>query len=201
MIQKPNNWNDVKAFDERPKIPAGGYVAKIVQAVKTSASYGDSLNVLIDIAEGEYAGYYSDMFNHSQDTNRKWKGVLRLWLWKNDGSESDERSKSIFKGFETAVNESNAGEWNWDEAALKGKLIGVLFRSEEWEYEGKSGWVARPFKAVSVDRIRSGKFSILKEKPLKRDDVYIPEYSDSDAPPVKSPTFMELESADGDLPF
>ena len=169
MITKPNNWDDVRAYSgSRQKLPAGAYVCDIIQAVVQNNNSGQQLCVLLDINSGEWAGYYAEDFGNNQREDKKWKGVLRLWLPVNDGSDKDEFSKSILKGFITAVEESNLGyTWNWDERTLAKKEIGVLFRNEEWEWNGKSGWTAKPFRAISVDSVEDGNFTIPKDKPLK----------------------------------
>jgi hypothetical protein len=168
MIRKPNNWNEVQEFTDRPKLPLGAYVCKVRRAVIQSNDYGEQLCILFDIAEGEFAGFFDADFKANTRMDKKWKGVLRQFIPKDDGSEKDEWTKSSFKGMVTSFEKSNPGyQWNWDEASLSGKLVGILFRNEEWEYEGKTGWAVRPFRAISVDSVRSGDFTLPKDKPLK----------------------------------
>lgn len=200
MINRPNNWNEVKEFSDRPKLPLGAYVCRVKQAVVQNNGYGDQLCLLFDIAEGEYKDFYQKDFNANTDMNKKWKGVLRVWLPKNDGSEKDELTKSGLKGMTTAFEKSNPGyTWNWDETSLAGKLIGIVFRNEEWDYNNMTGWAVRPFRAISVDSVRSGEFRLPKDKPLKKDpnsNTNIP------APTYYSNTqFAELDDDDGELPF
>ena len=167
MIKRPNNWNDVQEFADRPKLPLGAYVCKVKKAVVQSNDWGEQLCILFDIAEGDFKDFFSNDFN-SQQQDKKWKGVLKQWLPKDDGSEKDEWTKSGLKGLTTSFEKSNPGyQWNWDEASLAGKTVGILFRKEEWEYEGKTGWAVRPFRAISVDSVRSGNYTLPKDKPLK----------------------------------
>ncbi len=64
--------------------------------------------------------------------DKKWKGVIRQFLPKDDGTDNDEWTKSSFKGLTTAFEHSNPGyTWNWEETSLVGKLVGILFRNEE----------------------------------------------------------------------
>lgn len=167
MIRKPNNWNEVKEFTDRPKLPVDAYVCRVKKAVVQTNSFGEQLCLLFDIVEGEYKDFFNKEFQSNTQENKKWKGVLRLWLPKEDGSEQDGWTKSTLKGMVTAIEKSNNFAWNWDEASLAGKLIGILFRNEEWEYDGKTGWSARPFRALSVDTVRSGDYNLPKDKPLK----------------------------------
>ena len=167
MIKRPNNWNEVREFSDRPKLPLGAYVCRVKQAVVDS-TYGEQLFILFDIVEGEHKDFFMNEFRANTMENKKWKGTLKQWLPKDDGSEKDEWTKSSFKGMVTSFEKSNPGyQWNWDEASLVGKLIGVLFRNEEWEFNGKHGWAIRPFKALSVDTVRSGDFKLPDDKPLK----------------------------------
>lgn len=209
MIKRPNNWNEVQEFTERAKLPVGAYVCRIKKAVCQSNDYGDQLCLLFDIIEGEHKDFFQKDFNANTQQDKKWKGVLRLFLPKDDGSEKDEWTKSTFKGMVTSVEKSNPGYvWNWDENTLAGKVIGILFRNEEWEYDGKTGWTARPFRAMSVDTVRSGDYQLPKDKPKKRDTIaadagfgnyggYGNSYGNYPAPG----SFVDLPDSDGDFPF
>ena len=201
MINRPKNWDNVQTFSDRPKLPVGAYVCKVKQAVVQSTDYGDQLCVLFDIVDGEYAGYYESDFTSRQQQDKKWKGILRQFLPKDDGSERDEWTKSSFKGLTTAFENSNRGyQWDWDEKSLVGKKVGIIYRNEEWEYEGRTGWTARPFRATSVDNVADGDFTIPKDKPLKNrlSDNYnaVPAAQSAQ----QTGTFETLDD-DGDLPF
>lgn len=200
MINRPKNWDNVQTFSDRQKLPVGAYVCKVKQAVVQSTDYGDQLCVLFDIVDGEYAGYYESDFTSRQQQDKKWKGILRQFLPKDDGSERDEWTKSSFKGLTMAFETSNRGyQWDWDEKSLVGKEVGIIYRNEEWEYEGKTGWTARPFRACSIDTVQDGKYTIPKDKPLKRksEDTYNqPTYTEQ----VSTNSFTELDD-DGELPF
>ena len=212
MIRRPNNWNEVKEFNDRQKLPLGAYVCKVKRAAVQANEFGEQLCIVFDIVEGEFSGFYNDDFKNNNSENKKWKGVLRLFVPKDDGSEKDEWTKRSFKGMVTAFEKSNPGyKWNWDEASLTGKLIGILFRNEEWEYDGKTGWTVRPFRAISVDSVRSEDFTLPKDKPLKKNDSgfsaggfgsgsSVPNYS---IPNYSAPSsnFAILNDDDAELPF
>lgn len=201
-----NNWNDVKAVSERPKLPVGGYVCKIMGAEeKTYQGQNGAfskLEVSIDIYEGDYNGFYADDYRAQNREDKKWGGVVRLYVPTDDGSDTDEYTKSIFKGFTDAVEDSNPNyHWDWDEEKLKGKIVGCLFRNEEWEFNGNSGWKVKPFKFVSADIIREEKFTMPKDKPLKNSNANTVNSSygsyATSAPPAE-----QLQSlVDDDLPF
>lgn len=171
MIRRPDNWNEVKEFSDRPKLPLGAYVCKVKKAAVQGNEYGEQLCILFDIFEGDWKHFYADEYEANTQENKKWKGVLRQWLPRYDGSDKDEWTKSSLKGMVTAFEKSNPGYvFNWDESSLAGKMIGILFRNEEWEYEGKTGWAVRPYRAITVDSARSGDYRLPKDKPLKKED-------------------------------
>lgn len=168
MIKKPNGWESVQAFSNRPKLPLDAYVCKAIKCVVQTNDYGDQLCVLFDIAEGEQTGFYAKEFKSNPRKDKKWKGVLRVWIPRDDGSEKDEFTKSALKGFVTTIENSNQGyQWNWDETSIAGKMLGIMFRNEEWEYNGKTGWTVRPLRAMSVDTVRDGDYTLPNPKPLK----------------------------------
>lgn len=206
MIRMPNNWNEVKEFTDRPKLPVNAYVCKVKRAAVQANEHGEQLCILFDIFEGDWRNFYNDDFESNTQENKKWRGVLRYWLPKEDGSEKDGWTKSALKGMVNAFENSNPGyRFNWDETTLAGKMIGILFRNEEWEYEGKTGWTARPYRAISVDSVRSGDFRLPKEKPLKKEEnsfATAPNTYNSYATSYSAPAdFSVLNDDDSELPF
>lgn len=188
------NWDSVQAVEDWKKLPNGGYACRIFGAKERTVSNGSTmLEVSIDISEGEFKDYYATDYRNQTNENKKWRGVLRLFVPTDDGSEKDNLTKKIFKGFTNAVEDSNPGyHWDWNENGLKGKAVGMITRNEEWEWEGKTGMSVRPFKAVSVDDIRSGNYTLPKDK-----------YLNGSAPATSAPSndgFAAIEGGD-DLPF
>lgn len=196
MIRKPNNWENVQEFSERKTLPLGAYVCRVKQVRVQDNSYGSQLAILFDIAEGEHSGFFAHDFETNTLENKKWKGVLRVWLPKDDGSDKDEITKRILKGFVSAFEQSNLGyHWDWNENSLVGKTIGILFRNEEWDYQGKHGWAVRPFKALPAGVVREGSYTIPEDKPLNGKPN-----ASAAVPPANVPAgYTEVE--DDDLPF
>ncbi len=203
MIRKPNNWNEVQEFSDRQKLPLGAYVCKVRKAVVQSNDFGEQLCVLFDIVEGEFKGFFDEDFKANTRADKKWKGVLRQFIPKDDGSEKDEWTKSSFKGMTAAFEMSNPGyQWNWDEASLSGKMVGILFRNEEWDYKGKTGWAVRPFRAIPIESVRCGNFILPNDKPLKDKTVASVGYMDNfNALNSRMNDFAEIGEEDGELPF
>lgn len=149
-------------------LPAGGYVAKILNAEEKRYDWGDVLLISFDISEGERTGFFSKDYQGNSNEDKKWRGTYRLHIPKDDGSEKDGWTKNTFGSAMWAIEESNQGyTWNWDEKSLNGKTVGVLFRNREWEMNGNTGWTTECCNLESADDIRNGKFRIPKDKPLK----------------------------------
>lgn len=168
MIKAPNNWSEVHATENRRKIVPGGYVVKILKAETIVYPSGwNGLVMELDIAEGDYKDFYKDDFKAQTGEYKKWKGIYRQGIPAEDCSADDMTARN-FKGMITAIEHSNSGyTWAWDEKSLEGKIVGCLFRSEEYDYNGFHGWKTVPMMFVSADRIREGKYEVPAPKPLK----------------------------------
>lgn len=153
------------------QLPVGAYICQIFKAeekVYTSPK-GEwhKLEVSFDISEGEHKDFYANDYRAQSGEDKKWKGVIRLNVPNDDGSEMDAWNKRSFKTNMQAIEESNSGyHWDWNEAQLKDKTVGIVFRSEEWEYNGKSGWRTAAFKFIPAADVKSGNFKIPDPKPL-----------------------------------
>lgn len=191
MINKPSNWNEVKEFGEKMSLPLGAYVCK----VKKVTIDGSLMQIGFDISEGEYKDFFMKEFKANTNDDKKYKGILRVWLPLDDGSEKDEYTKRTLKGMVTAFENSNSGyTWNWNEQSLVGKTVGVLFRNEEWDYNNKHGWAVRPFRAMSAEKVRTGDYTLPNDKPLNNSAV-------SAAPSAPVTAGFTAVDDDSDLPF
>ena len=165
-MKKFAGYAEATTFTERPRLPIGGYVLRIMEARELTYSWGSVLKIDFDISEGEQKGFYQKDYDSQTQEDKKWKGSFRLNVPKDDGSEQDAWTKSRFKTvIEDAIEVSNAGyKWDWDETKLKGKVVGGIFNNKEWEMDGDSGYKSGFFtncKAlVSVDKIKKNDFTI-----------------------------------------
>lgn len=163
---------EAKKSTSREPLPAGGYVAKILNAKEVPYDWGSVLLISFDILEGQYKDFFAKDYKEQDREDKKWRGTLRLTIPKDDGSEKDGWSKRIFGNSIWAIEASNPGyHWDWNEAMLKGKIVGVLFRNREWEMNGNTGWTTECCSLTSVDDIRLGKFRQPKDKPLKNNNT------------------------------
>lgn len=177
----------------REQLPVGAYVAKILAAEVVEYDWGDVLLISFDIIEGEHKDFFRNDYNGQQDEDKKWRGTYRLNVPKDDGSEKDGWTKNTFNGAMYAIEQSNPGyHWDWNEAGLKGKLIGVNYREFDWEFNDRSGTSTECGRFETIDDVRSGKCKELKKRELK-----------NKGKPANKTSFADYASVDddGDLPF
>ena len=179
----------------REKLPAGGYVARIMDAREQEYDWGAVLVISFDILEGEHKDFFKTDYRNQQVEDKKWRGVYRLREPKDDGSERDAWSKRTFGNAMWAVESSNPGyHWDWNEAGLKGKTVGVLFRNREWEMNGNTGWTTECCALTDADSIRENRYTMPKDKPLQNRPT-----------PASAPVSANFEEvaieSDDDLPF
>lgn len=203
-MKKFTGYAETTTFTERPRLPIGGYVLKIMDARELTYSWGSVLKIDFDIAEGEQKGFYQKDYDSQTQEDKKWKGSFRLNIPKDDGSENDAWTKSKFKTvIEDVIEASNSGyKWDWDEAKLKGKTIGGIFNNKEWEMDGdtgyKSGFFTNCKTLIAVEKIRKNDFTI------PGDDL-IPDNKRVAKKPTESTSgdgFMNIPAGlDEELPF
>lgn len=192
-MERINGYEEAKAYTDAEKLPAGGYVVKILDVNELVYDWGKVLAISFDITEGEYTDFYKNNYKMQQQEDKKWKGIYRLNVPKGDGSEKDGWTMRTFKTATEAVEDSNAGyHWDWNEKGLKGKTVGALFRNKEYEYEGSTGFFTECCGFRPVEVIRENKFKMPKDKLLKNKtstassvfeiDGYEPVDSDDDLP-------------------
>lgn len=194
-MRKFSGYDKAKVYTDAEKLPAGAYIVRLLKGARVeSTPYGEVLLVPFDIAEGDYQNFYTNQFRESQMEDKKYKGVFRMNLPKDDGTEKDEWTMRRFKTNIVAVEDSNPGfKWAWNEQDLEGKYVGMLFQNKEWEFNGKTGWSAQPYSFKSIEDIRAGKYKLPADKPLADKKGGIDINVDDD--------FKPIASDDGDLPF
>lgn len=160
MINLGNDYENVQPLQagEFVKLPAGGYVCIVTDAVASRSAAGTPLlTISFDIVEGEFKGYFS---------NANFPPKIFQSVFDKKGKPSP-----YFKGLIKNFENSNAGfvvtNGYFDEKSLLNKFIGVVFGDVEREYNGKIYTDAKPVFTVSVDKIRSRDFKIPDVRKLK----------------------------------
>ena len=157
---------------EFERLPAGGYVCRIVRVEDCDKEEKPYLHVVYDIAEGEYARFYDT--DWGKDTSHDWAHDMRQYY--------TPAAFGVFKGFLKAVDISNGtnleatAEQGMDERKLCGLLIGLIIGEEE--YESNTGDVRTRLRVRGTrpaQTIRDGKFKQpeLKKLPLAEIDSMI----------------------------
>lgn len=178
MITKNSDYNDVSGFgqSEFKSLPKGGYICRIIMAEEAmSKTNKPMLHVAFDIVEGEYTGYFMNLFQQRKKSNTdpmrevKYPFEGQAWIMVNDYEDPNKTSRK-FKGFCTAVEDSGTEIWNLDGSLaldrVKGAEVGVIYQNTEREYEGKTSWRALPWGFRSIESIATGDYFIPDDKPL-----------------------------------
>ncbi len=171
------NYNSIQEYTESVKLPVGAYEVRIARAEEQDGKNGNcALCILFDISEGEYKGFYMDKFKsekkyHPDDA--KYKGVLRLWY--PNGGQYDESSEKRIKTTLERIKQSNNLNIDfskeWDGAVLKNCKVGMIFREQEYDYNGSRGMTAQPYQIITLEALKEGKFTIPKPKYLDKDEA------------------------------
>lgn len=133
----------------------GGYVCKIERA--TDNPNKKYLELEIDIVEGEYKDFYTELNDRA--------GFWGLKLYRS----YKDTAKGMFKGFLEDVGESNPGfAWDWDEKKLEGLRIGAVIGEEE--YQANDGQIKTRLKVTATkttQQIEDGKYRVPALKKLE----------------------------------
>lgn len=171
---RPNDYDKTTAAGDYRKLPAGGYVCKVVKATEERTKSGlPMLKVAIDIAQGEYANFYKDAYAADTRQDKKWPagGTAYIVSQFNDG-----RTNPVFKAFCTSVEESNGMELSWGTdfgPQLKNKAVGIIFREEEYLNNDNAVRVSvKPYGYRSVEVIRNGMYQVPEIKRI--DEAPVP---------------------------
>lgn len=151
------NFDKAAAYDGSfERFPAGGHICQIMKAwCETTENGSEQLVLALEVAEGDYHGYFGKQYNEkrSQNPNAKWPCIFKQFTLDLNG-----QTNPFFKGLLKSVEESNSGyKWNWNEGSLANKRIGMIFREEEFKAsDGSVKTTVRPAFPRSVQRIRDG---------------------------------------------
>jgi len=148
------NWSEVEEAKEFEKVAVGGYVCRImaVEDVETK----EYLKISYDIAVGDFKDYYKNL-----NESKGFWGANFIKSYKDT-------ALSFFKGFLTAIQNSNQGfvadTFN-NPNDLVGKYIGLVLSEEE--YIANDGQIKTRLyvsQVRSVDAIRTGDYKIADKK-------------------------------------
>ena len=157
--------------------PVGAYVAEIknvrvVEADKEKGQKYDTLEMMVEITEGEYAGRYTEVYNDQKERFGKasYRGTFRLYCPNKDSEEWVDRK---FANNIWCVQESNPGyEWDQHEEKLKGKKVGISVRRKLYTYNNEDRETTEIGQFETVADVNAGKCRPMKDRDQreKKDD-------------------------------
>ena len=124
-MRKPDGYDEAKVSSYKSKkLPVGAYEVEIINAVVREEYGSERLILQIDIASGDFKGYFKDNFDYQFKNPRKgqkakWKGIFK--------QATSGRSVDYFKSLIKVIEDSNSGfRFDFDERKLKGKKLGMV---------------------------------------------------------------------------
>lgn len=204
MIKKFSDYDTTSGFgqSEFKPLPADGYICRLIKAEEMTSSTGKPmLHIAFDIVEGEYTGYFMNLFQTRKKSNTdptrevKYPFEGQSWIPLQDYEDPNKTSRK-FKGFCTAVEESGTEIWNLngelDLERLKDAEVGVVFQRTEQEYNDKASWRTIPWGFRSIESIAKGDFFVPDDKPLPET------HGTAFSPSTNADSF---KAAEDDIPF
>ena len=172
MLKAFNDFDDIKGYEKTSSLPKGGYGLKIKDAVVKTNSVGQYVHLKMDIAEGDYKGYFTEDYDNQDSEEKKWHCNYLLSVPKDDGSERDGWTKRKFKTVIEVLEASNAGyHFDWDEEKFKGLIIGGLFNNKEYyRKDGSIGTTINLARLIPIEQVRSGNYKLPDDKRIERDE-------------------------------
>ena len=204
MFKKKSDYNEVSGFGQSDfkALPKGGYICRLMLAEEAKSNTGKQmLHIAFDITEGEYTGYFMNLYQSRKKANTdplktvKYPFEGQAWIMVDD-YEHPEKTSRQFKGFCTAVEDSGTEIWNLngelDLNRLKDAEVGVIYQRVEEEYNGKVNWKTKWWTVRSIAAIATGDYFVPDDKPLA------PTYGTGFAPQTSADSF---NAAEDDIPF
>lgn len=189
-MNKPNKYEETKAFAGSEPLAPGAYMCKVIGVSEMNSRGGKPMvKIALDISEGPEAGRFKERYANDDRVDKKWPCVMYQLTEDNDGN-----CNRGFKTFLDCLEEDNPGYSTvWGEGfceAIKGKTIGIVFRKEQYEFDGKLNWSCKPYSVRSISDIKEGKVKVPDDKYLKGQSGV--------AASAPADSFQEI---DADVPF
>ena len=166
-MRKIENWEQIKDTDEQgnsTRLEPGAYVCKILKVEDVEDK--EYLKIAFDITEGEFKGYFKELFNNNTNADKVWSsgGILYRSYKKT--------AERFFASFITAIEKSNDGyKWNWDEQSLKNKTFVGNFREEEYISDGELKVSVKCHETRSTQALKDGNIKPLEIKRVSEEEL------------------------------
>ena len=158
------------------QLPAGPYVAKVIDAKIEGTEPDQQLKIAVDVSEGPFEGFFMKKFNAqkasgSQYGEAKYKGVIKLRIPNpnNKNALYPDSDKRRFNDMLYRFEKSNPGaqlygQNGFDEQRLKGLTVGISMQDDE--FNGNA--FTRIARFEIADDVRQGLVKVMA--PRKRKD-------------------------------
>lgn len=148
---------DAQESTDFVQLPPDGYICIMQEVLDHSDEEKPYLEIVYDIADGEYVGFYSDEWGRD---HKQAHSVRQYYT---------EKSMGVFKGFIKAVNESNNTDFDpavgFNETQMEGLLIGLVIGKEWYNADdGTDKYFMKVFNTKSVKSIQEGKFKAPEDR-------------------------------------
>ena len=202
-MERIENWESIEAkgVSDFVRLPAGGYVCYIVNAVEhTNDMTGNkSLKVLVDIAGNDkQKGFFKNQYENNTMSEAKWPSGATKYL------SLKKESLAYTKGFIKALENSNNGfkfstSKGWEQ--INGLKCAGVFGWEEYEdNEGKTKVATKLIQFRSLDKLKE--ITIPKVKMLDGNFVDYDDYNEFYKNKKQDDPFKDVvEISDDDMPF
>ena len=141
------------------QLPKGAYVVKIMGAVQepNRNGKGEHVKIIVDIAEGDFKGYFSRIYEANTNEDKKWPNDGTFYLTvPNDDSPGFVWTN--YASFLSDLEDSNPGySFNQSIEGFRNKIIGGKFALEQSEYNGKVYNHVRMRWTCVAEDVRNGK--------------------------------------------
>lgn len=157
-----NGFEAKESTGSSRKLPAGGYVCRIMDAKMQNAQTSGLPMVVIqfDICEGEYNNYFHTKYKTDIGfrPTAKYQGIARI-----PAVDAEGKARRGFNSFCGAVEKSNDIKLPTEDTAflnmLKNKFVGIIFGREEVEFsDGRTAMVTKPKFYRSTQVIENGEY-------------------------------------------
>ena len=162
MLKIPANWSEVNASTAEPKkMPAGGYVCRIVKAFDSVNKYDEPcLTLYLDVDEGEFKNYFGEIYKRRLE-----RGSDRYPCVYNQ--RTDEFAARNFKRLIKLLERCNGdfefgaiGGDVWDEREIEQLKLGVVFREKKFRRGDSVRSILVPWQIKTLEQIRGGDFAV-----------------------------------------
>lgn len=183
------DWNNIKrpaaSANTAPKLPAGAYICKIVDAQISENDIGIKIKFNIDIAKGEFAGHFQDYFDKKGEWN--FNAVFTRYMIKEDVIDVYTKPFDDFLKILETCNPTYEHIPGNNTNQYKNLYCGFTFGEEE--YKDKFGAIRTAVRVkfpCSIKAIREGKAKPPEPKKYHEDIqeklTNMPDIPDEDLP-------------------